>query len=127
MGCTRVHTRRGLVGEFPANPIILSSYHPRLLSSSLTLILSPSLALTRSHPIISFLLSSDHPIILSCFHAHMLSALSAPETWYPELQYKLGAPLSGYTRDGWVYTRSFEFADVRFDAAGVMNSAITWK
>jgi hypothetical protein len=48
--------------------------------------------------------------------------------WFPELGRRLGAPLGGaaVSADGALYTREFEFASVRFNAANVSNSSIQW-
>lgn len=51
---------------------------------------------------------------------------STPAGWYPELSRPLGAPLGNYTKQGWVYSRDFEYAHIEFIADNITASTITW-
>lgn len=57
-------------------------------------------------------------------------ACSAPPDWYPMLNASLGPPRGPAVRvpggSGWLYNRSFAFANVSFDAGNVGASFITW-
>ena len=46
--------------------------------------------------------------------------------WYPELQRRLGAPKADAKIDGYVFTRSFEYADVRVDLEA-HEATIDWR
>ncbi len=54
------------------------------------------------------------------------AGLTVDSDWYPELQRRLGAPKADAKIDGYVFTRSFEYADVRVDLEA-HEATIDWR
>lgn len=52
--------------------------------------------------------------------------------WWPEYDFKVGAPAGPFARDGFVFSRSFEHVNVQIDCAAVATAdgraaTFTWR